>query len=162
MLEGRTYLERIASQLAGFEERWVSGGSPDSAERVDFRHVPDSVPGLGPMGGLRDALEASSTDLLLVVPCDMPYFHISIAEYLVHSWRDGDDVLLIEDEQGRRQPLCGLYARACLPVLTSRLARGLRKVADVSEDLRVRTVPLPGSMLPSTVLHNVNRPEDLP
>jgi molybdopterin-guanine dinucleotide biosynthesis protein A len=161
-LGGRTYLERIASQLEGFEERLLSGGDSGLAATVGFRHVPDSVPGLGPLGGLRDALSAASSDVLLVVPCDLPYFRGDVADALVRAWRDGDDALVLSDADGRLQPLCGLYALRCLPVLEARLARGERRAESLAEALHARVLPLPEAMRSEPVLHNVNRPEDLP
>ncbi len=173
-LEGRTYLERIAAELSGFDERLVAGGAPDLAASVGFRPVPDSVPGLGPLGGLRDALAACASDVLLVVPCDLPFFRRALADFLVRAWEagsaggegiegsGGDDALVVRDGDGRLQPLCGLYAKRCLDAVEARLARGERRVSDLAADVRVRAVDLPAELRGTPVLHNVNRPEDLP
>lgn len=65
---GRSLLAHACAtlQAAGATSVIVSGRYPDYAA------IPDTQPGLGPLGGLASVIEAVPDGVLLVVPVDMP------------------------------------------------------------------------------------------
>jgi molybdopterin-guanine dinucleotide biosynthesis protein A len=63
---------------------------------------------------------------------------------------------------GRRNPLCALYRRDCLPAARACLAAGRRRMDDLLDRLNVRAVA-PEDALPAPLARavlNVNTPED--
>jgi len=79
---GRDLLHHMLDLLvrAGCDQCLVSG------DRPGLPHVPDRIPGRGPLGGLASVLSASPRlygDLLLIVPVDMPLLRATHLRQLV-------------------------------------------------------------------------------
>ena len=70
-LDGIPYIQRIANQLGDFRERILSGNSKELSQSIGFRHVPDLFPDCGPMSGIYSALQASTSDAVFFVACDV-------------------------------------------------------------------------------------------
>ena len=122
-------ISRLAGQLESFPELWISANDPKVAQGLPGRLVRDRCPGLGPLAGLQAVLEQSGRPYVLCVACDMPGFCRELALAMLEEFPPEADALICADSTGRRHPLCGIYARSTLPVLTRRLKVG---------DLRMR------------------------
>jgi molybdenum cofactor guanylyltransferase len=73
-LDGKPMAARIivAAILAGAAEVLAVGGNRAELEAQGWRYVPDAWPGEGPLGGLITALDAASSDTVVVLACDHP------------------------------------------------------------------------------------------
>ena len=158
--ERRTFLSRLEEALQGFDEKFLSTRDPALAEHTAFRPILDRVPGRGPLEGLCCALSACRSDALLVVACDMPLFSAGLAQALIDA-APGLDALVCRDRTGRIHPLCGVYTKACLPVVERLLETGDLRVRQVLEQTHSGTLDLGDTAFPDTVLTNVNTPEQL-
>lgn len=128
-------------------------------ESRGLRLAVDGAPDLGPLGGLRAALEAATTDWVLLLACDMPTAEAAVAALLCAE--PGTDQVLYFEHEGPDEPLpeplCALYHRDVLPAVEAALARGRRRMISFWPDVRRRALRPPGS----AAFHNVNTPEDL-
>ena len=128
-------------------------GSFEKYGSLGFSIVSDREAGLGPLEGIRSALEHSVADWNLIVACDMPYLKPKLLAGLLGEaeLRDADCFM----PEG--QPLCAVYHRRCLPVIEAALKNGIRKVRQALGSLDV------GLYETAEVLcfQNMNRPEDL-
>src|SRR5437016_6371717 len=82
VVDGGTILERQLAVL--------------SAVAIDVRVIrreDDLVPGCGPLGGLHAALTGATSDVVLVVACDMPYITAPFAAYLLSLAADAEIVV---------------------------------------------------------------------
>lgn len=80
--------------------------------------LPDYRPGLGPLSGICSALIHSSTDLIVVVACDMPFLRPELIDYLLEH-ADRADAVVPLDAQGYLQPLAAVYRKSCLKTALS-------------------------------------------
>ncbi|MGM9521087.1 MAG: molybdenum cofactor guanylyltransferase [Oscillospiraceae bacterium] len=158
-LDGLTYIERIAASMSGLDECLLSVAPGSSLHLEGFTNVEDVYPEMGPMGGLYSSLATAKSSALLVAPCDTPLFSKQLAQYIIGEVKQEDDILLVEDE-GRVQPLIGIYSRRCIPVMERQILAGDLRMRSLAENLRLRTIPLPPYISSRTLL-NINSENDV-
>lgn len=120
----------------------------------------DAVPGLGPLGGIYTALRACRSGGVLFAPCDLPFYSPQVGEACRANFtgREGAVVLTLA---GRPEPLCGIYAKGCIPVMEEFLRAGGRRVRDVLARLEVVYLPAEEFGLGAECFTNVNTPAEL-
>jgi len=155
----------VAEQVRAAAGSVVLVGSPAKYAHLGLQVIADSVSGAGPLAGLTAALQHTKAESNLVVACDMPYVTSEFLSFLLAAASRRDpDILLPVDRKFRPQPLCAVYARRCRPAIDSALTKGLRKMTDAFETLRVLRMPHAeyGSYDRRGLLFaNLNTPEDL-
>lgn len=153
----RPLVLHVVDQLRGrFREVLVSANDPAAYAFTGLPVVRDREPGQGPLMGIASALEASRSDTLFVVACDIPEVDLPLARRLLAEASQYDCVVprlgpdLLE-------PLFAVYRRSALPAIREALAAGERKIRRVFPRLRVRTVDAGDEAR----LENLNAPADL-
>ena len=104
-------------------------GDPERYASLGFPVVPDNQAGLGPLGGIEAALKASPSAWNLIVACDMPALDAALLESLFTA-ATGFDCAVPQHPDGRLEPLCAVYNKACHPAIAAALAAGIRKVTE--------------------------------
>lgn len=127
-LQDGTMLEHITRQLDLFPERWLSANDPVLGIGFPGDTIADIYPGCGPLAGIHAVLSKMNKPWVLCVSCDMPRFSRELAAAMLAAFPPQADALICVDGTGQTHPLCGIYARAALPVL-ERASAG-RKPAD--------------------------------
>ncbi len=125
------------------------------------RVVPDVVAGAGALGGIYTALEATVTDRVIVLACDMPFVTTPFLTHLIEC-PDDADVVIPRDEKGRH-PLCGVFHRRIAPAIRKRIDAQTLRVEDalVTFDVReIGTSEVARFDRDGRLLFNVNTPED--
>lgn len=153
ILKGSSFAARIAAEFASFPEKLWLGG-PRMAAPEGFRWAPTSPAGIGPLGALCGALEASRRSLVFAAACDMPLLRAEAA-LLLQAHLEDADIALFETARGP-EPLCALYRKSCLPVLRDQIAAGDYALRHLTERLTCVRLPAPHP----EQLTNVNTPEE--
>ena len=163
VVAGRTILEHQVAELSQItDDLLLVGGPAPSVKLTGVRHVPDLVPGCGPLSGLHAALSAALAPAVVVVACDMPFVPAPLLRYFLTlvNGPDRPDLVVPRTEHGYH-PLCAAYTRACLEPITRRLADGRLRVDGLFEDVRVRVVARDAIAAfgdPDRLLANLNTP----
>ncbi len=127
--------------------------------------VIDEETGLGPLGGIAAALEASPTERCLVVACDMPFLSRALLEHLIELSRAHDEALsVVPETREGLHPLHAVWRRSLLPEVRARLARrrlALHELLEAVPSLRVAEDELRRYDPALVSLENVNTPADL-
>src|SRR5436190_7933001 len=111
---GKTLVERAATTLSQVSTRVAVVGDV-VATTVSWKVVPDVPSGTiarGSIVGLYSALYHSKADWSAILACDLPFASSELFLYLISQIPTTDDnvgALLLEQPDGRLQPLCGLY-----------------------------------------------------
>ncbi len=121
---GKTLLRYIAGELGFFSEKILSAQQASLLPGADWRLVPDLRPGCGPLAALESVLTAMRADAALCVACDLPFFTRELAERMLRALREEADCLVCRDETGCVHPVCAIYRRRILPVVSERLQAG--------------------------------------
>jgi molybdopterin-guanine dinucleotide biosynthesis protein A len=132
------------------------------------REVHDPVAGEGPLRGLATALAASSTELLVCIPVDMPLLGPDQIRYAASTLLAYPDALAVmwmrstapPDPINRVEPFPLAARRAFAPTVLRHLAATQRSLHGLAADPAVRTLVAP-SEWPPEVWTNLNTPDDL-
>ena len=158
VVDGRTILATQTAVLSDVaSDLMLVGGATRTGVPDSVRHVPDLVPGCGPLSGVHAALSAARHDATLMLACDMPFVSAPLLRYLL-SLADGADVVVPKTERGYH-PLCAVYTRACIEPAARRLAGGQFKLAELFDEMRVHVVTADALSAfgdPDRLLANVN------
>jgi molybdopterin-guanine dinucleotide biosynthesis protein A len=139
---GRTILEYQRDELATLTDDIMIVGhrSGPSGGRAlpGLRAVADRTPGCGPLSGLQAALTEAREEVLALIACDMPLVTARfIAQLLAHAHEA--DAVVPRTKRGYH-PLCAVYTRGCLNVVSQHLKEGRLTMTALLEALRVRVV----------------------
>lgn len=150
-----TTLHRVCDQVVVISNR---------AAAYDFLQVPvypDLIPDRGPASGIHSALAHAQSDLVLVVPCDMPFLSEEMFRYIL-TCPDPGDACVIE-AGGIRNPLCGLYHRRILPVIQQEMLAGRHTPQYLLDRVKARTIVVSQelSFFTPQLLMNINSETDL-
>jgi molybdenum cofactor guanylyltransferase len=149
-LGGETLAERAFRVLTeACDEVIVVGKSADRLA-LPFPVLDDGSEQRAAIVGVAAALRLAPTELVVVLPTDMPWMTAAALRGLAAAAADAEAAV------PQTGPLPGAYRRAALPVLEQRIAAGELALRDALAALRVRHVALDPSLLA-----NVNTPGDL-
>jgi molybdopterin-guanine dinucleotide biosynthesis protein A len=179
MLDGESFLDRIAGQLAAVTRlvTIVGGkaealpasrippleGQPARPSGLTIHCVPDVYPEWGALGGVHAALSACSALWALVVACDFPFVTGELFTRLA-SLAPGFDAVAPIQSDGIPQPLCTLYrVEPCLARAEQLIKSGERKPVALLQSVATRWVSFDELRNLAGADHffdNVNTPED--
>lgn len=163
---GRRVIDRVvevAGQVCGQIVAVTSSGKGDLRLPEGVLVVADAFPGTGPLGGICTGLRRTSSDLAVVVGCDLPFLNARLLRFLLGR-ADGFDAVVPRLADGRAQPLHAVYRRACLREMEHQLAAGRLSIWRVLETLPTRYVgeeECRALDLDLLSFFNLNTPEDL-
>ena len=163
-LGGELFVGRVARALRAVAGRVRAVSSRHEGAALGFEVVPDVYEGRGALGGIHAALAACGAPWAAVVSCDLPFVTGDLLSRLA-SFRSGEmDAVAPVQPDGRRQPLCALYAREpCLRMTEDLIRAGELRPRALLGRVRTRWVDfgeledLKGS---ENFFRNVNTPED--
>lgn len=139
---GKTLVETVADVLSGvFDSTLVVVKDPAPFLRLEApgrRVVRDLRPEAHALGGVRSALAHAGTERVFVCACDVPFLDAGLVRALAGLGRGFDAVVPVWE--GRLQPLCAVYARACAPAMDRLLARENPRVREIFGSVRTRVV----------------------
>jgi molybdopterin-guanine dinucleotide biosynthesis protein A len=122
--------------VVGSPRRYAKLGLHTIADEVQVHSMPDST-GYGPLAGIVTALGATRSPWNLILACDMPYLSAKWIDWLLsRALRSRGEAVVPRTERGI-EPLAAVYRRECGAQIAAAFARGVRKVSDVIEELRV-------------------------
>jgi len=137
VVDGRTILDRQIDELSAVTHDILLVGGRTAHPRAHL--VADRWTGCGPLAGLHAALSESRHSTVFVVGCDMPYVSAPLVRYLLEQADDADAV--VPRTETGLHPLCAVYTRGALPVVSRHLANTQLKMLDLIAELRTRVVP---------------------
>lgn len=111
----------------------------------------------GPLYALSHVMQRVESDWYFIIAADMPYVNAAFIAVLSAHISDDFDAI-IPTEQGKWQPLAGLYHRRALPKAMAALERNRRSMKALLEEVRVSFIP----MNDTKIFKNINYVEDWP
>jgi len=150
-LEGETLAERGFRPLReAFGTEPIAIGKGADALPLPFPVHDDGSEIRAPIVGVAAALRLAPTELVVVVPTDMPWVSAALLRSLAGAATSHDAAIV---ETG---PLPGAFRRSGLPVLERRIAAGELTLREAAAELGAAVVEADGAEL-----RNVNTPADL-
>lgn len=154
LLGGRTLLDRAIEGARRWSDRIViAARDGDQVGATDYEVLLDPPSVGGPLAGLVSARKLGR-ELVLTVPCDMPFLPADLAGRLRDAL--GDRGAALAASGGRVHPVCGLWRSDRLSELAGYLATGRRSVIGFSELLDYAAVEWE-----EAAFININTPAEL-
>jgi len=166
-LFGGRLIESPARALTSVLTEWaVFGGDPADLAFLGRPVLPDADGGQGPLDGIAAALRYYAPRPVLVVACDLPFVRPRHLRWLLAEAASVPGSTVVASEDGRAQPLCGVYDGSAVEPVESALRAGRRGVMPLVESLGARVLEYDPASSDSPVessgrwLSNVNSPAD--
>ena len=134
----------------------------DQVQVVGRDHLPDHLPGRGPLSGIATALAVSSTETNLILAVDLPLLTKDFLRYL-RLETERSRCPLVACKIGSHFPLCLGIRRSLLPKVEQRLATGDSSVygfIENSDSQIISESELRKCGFASSQFRNINTPED--
>ena len=143
-LVARTFVSVRADQL----------GDP---QRAAHACIADTLPDLGPIGGIHAALHAHSTAAWLVLACDLPFLDTATLQQLIAA-REPLRVATAfrSNHDGKPEPLCAIFEPSCRALIDARIAAGQQCPRDFLANAEVALLTLRNPQ----ALDNINTAEE--
>jgi molybdopterin-guanine dinucleotide biosynthesis protein A len=141
---------------AGAERVFCLGGDTDSLGRAGLEIHSDREPGQGPLAAITHALGLVSTEVLVVMACDLPNANAEAVIETVIALRHPYDAAM-PSVGGVPQYLHGAYRRSLAEVFGAALGRGELSLRAALTDVSVATV----AVADPASLADADHPEDL-
>jgi len=161
-LGGRPMIEHVIAALAPVTSRLAIIANSPVYDRLGYPVFADLNTGIGPLEAIRTALSNALTSRVVLVGCDLPFVTADLFKRLL-SISGNQQATVPVYADGKLEPLCAVYCREALAVVTNLISRGERKVSRLLDRVPTRLVPieelrdLKGSEL---FFQNINTPED--
>ena len=160
---GATLLDAVIARLAPQAAPLAlnAGGDPTRFSRFGLPVLVDPVPDQpGPLAGILAAMDwaaALGAARVLTVPCDAPFLPADLVARLAAS--DPARPAIAATQGGTDHPVVGLWPVALAPLVRAALARGERRVGDLTRATGALAVAFPPG--PPDPFLNLNTPADL-
>ncbi len=125
--------------------------------------IEDIYPGCGPLGGIHAALSETKTELNLMLSVDMPLMSPQFLKWLAEQAGTAQEMIVVPDAAGGRQPLCAIYRRGALGAVEEALKKGDYKIARLFAQVPTRVVKeseIVAAGFSAIIFQNVNTPEE--
>lgn len=161
--EGRPLIEHAAAVLRRIFTHVII--STNDIAKFSYLGLPcfaDTIPGIGPLGGIYTALSTARTHYIFTAACDMPNLNEGLIRdmaSLAHSY----DIVIPRTKDGY-EALHAIYSRACLPHIQRTIEAGRRRIVDFFEDVSIRHIEEDEIRQfgdPSRIFFNINYSDDL-
>lgn len=144
VLRGEPLVARVA-RLVGTvtNEVIISGPAHLASLAHEARVIPDSAPGLGPLGGLATAFGRATHDLVFIAACDMPFLvpglmREMLSQLAAHAELDA---VIVSQHHGREHLHAALRRQTVLPRIEEQLSTGTLAIHQLMARLRTLTIP---------------------
>jgi len=158
-IDSQSLFQRVSLALGQVcRQLQIAGERPDLAS-AEIQAFADTHPGSA-LGGLHNALSNTTTEWILVLPCDLPYPSPQLLQVLL-AQRNGVQAVIPRTCYGA-EPLIACYHRSILPLVEKLITQGKLRLTELLDRLQVCYLGEPD--LPAgwrRALTNLNRPQDL-
>jgi len=139
VFRGKPLVQYSIDLLSLFCDRILISSNNPAYNSFGYELVADQIAGAGPMGGIAACLGKSSTELNLVLSCDMPLADPVIFQTLLKL--SGDFTFVVPlDDIGRAEPLCAVYKKDSLLIMQKQLAVQSYRMTELYKNAPVRLV----------------------
>ena len=142
IIGGKTVIERVLARLSRIVNTIIivtADGKNHLMPLPDARFVADVYPGKGPLGGIYSGVSTSSTDLNIVVACDMPFLSTDLLQHMLEL-APGFDAVIPRTRESLFEPLHAVYSRNCLPVIKSHVETWKLSIRAFLAEVKVRYI----------------------
>lgn len=155
--DGKIFIENIAEKFSPFVKEIIISTNSKEFNYLGFTVVKDIFPNHGPIAGIYSALKKSSSQLNIIVPCDMPFISLKLYIHLLQKM-DGAKIIY-PVFKGQIFPLNSIIHRETLPTLYTQLLSNDNKIRNLISIIKSRRIEIKNPEC-EKIFVNINTPED--
>lgn len=163
MFKGETLLARALQLCRAITNNVVIVG--DRTKFSPFAPVVEDIfPGCGPLAGIHAALQASETDLNVVLAVDVPFVTPALLQYLLVQARLSRALVTVPRAGNGLHPLCAVYRREFANLAEQALRESSYKIDKLFQAANTNVIEddvLQAAGFSPQLLRNLNTPEEL-
>lgn len=157
--DNKSMIEHVIQVLEVICEKIVIVGKCEGYDS-DITLLEDTVPKLGPVGGLETLLSSGIDTEYLVVACDQPLLTVELLQKLIKSTPSSNIRLFAFEGFKDINPFPGIYPSSLLSHVTNSIQKGLTAMHEMIQSCpNITWIPINQSE--ATLLRNINTPKDL-
>ncbi len=157
LIDGKPMIQHVIDTVKGVVENVIIITNNSAYEKFGFLVIPDEIKGKGPLGGIYTGLLHSTTQLNLVLSCDIPYVNASLLNLLV-SHSEGSDITIVKKDEVTHQ-LMGVFSKKCLIPFKNAIDNDELKLISLFKKQNLNVID--GSQYSSRLFTNVNKKDDI-
>ena len=151
---GRTLIEETVATLRRVTDDVIVVGSEAlRLPALEARVIRDRAPQLGPLGGIREALEATGSDLIYVTGTDVPFLSVDFVRHVLSYTTAAAPVV-----DGYVHTMAAAYPKALAKRANALISEGRMRPLHLLEQADFRRI-LPDELPELESLRGVNTPE---
>lgn len=159
LFEGKAMIQYVIEQMQPIFEKLVIVSNNPEYEKFGLEVIPDLIKDIGPAGGIYTALDHSEAKLNFMVSCDMPFVTQEAIAFIVKN-ADENQIVLLEN-QGKLEPLFGLYAKDCEAVWVQLIQQKKVKLQEMVSYFKLKIIPIENNeIFAASFFKNINTKED--
>ena len=159
LFEGKAMIQYVIEQMQPIFDKLVIVSNNPEYEKFGLEVIPDLIKDIGPAGGIYTALHHSEAKLNFMVSCDMPFVTQEAIAFIVKN-ADENQIALLEN-QGKLEPLFGLYAKDCERVWLQLIQQKTVKLQDMVSYFKLKIIPIENNeIFAASFFKNINTKED--
>ncbi|WP_367752290.1 molybdenum cofactor guanylyltransferase [Flavobacterium sp. WC2430] len=116
LYQGIPFIEHIIKAVLPFATEIQLITNTTDYDYLEYKKIKDIELDKGPIGGIYSALTHSSSELNLIVSCDVPLISTELLLELLEKHQENATVTVFADRE-RIHPLIGIYCKKVLPIL---------------------------------------------
>ncbi len=149
-------IERLLKEIPPQSEVAISLAKTSPTGYEDYKIIRDNYEDCGPIGAIATAFEETDAEVILFLPCDMPFINKESCILLFEAISSGEyDAALSSDEDGKIHPLFCAVKRTAFPLFKNAIEQKRFKLISLFTEMNTCYIPLT-----SAELININTEED--
>lgn len=160
LFRGKPLVQHVIDELSKvFSEIVIVSNNPDYTQ-FGLEVIPDTIKGVGPLGGILSGLKYSNSQWNFFTACDMPFISEKLIRSLNADKEDSDAVVPFHDL--RYEPLCAFYHKKVYGLFYQQALEGNYSLNKILSGLNVKKVNISEESLANdSVFENFNYRSDL-
>lgn len=157
MLNDKTFIQYSIDALKPLVSEIIIVSDTPEYDAFGLKRITDITKDAGPVSGIYSGLEASKTELNLILSCDIPLITSEVLQLLTNAIEDTSDIIQVESN-GKSMPLIALYKKTVKDTFKSFLEQGERRLRVAIKGCNYKNVVLDEAFQNATL--NVNTKEE--
>lgn len=154
LLNGKPIISHVIEAIRPLCSKVVISSNKQVYDFTGCEVWPDLYPVQAPMIGIYSCLERSSTDLNIVVSCDVPFVETALFSHLISNMEGSDIVVPVHD--GYLEPLCAIYKKKVASGLQQYIDRQNYRLFEFIENASHKRLEINASLFSPRIFMNLN------
>jgi len=159
--KGISLIQRTINEISALTNEIIISANSEKYSQFGHQTISDLHINIGPIGGINETLQKSSTDINIVSPCDMPFLKVELFEYLLSFCNMHTAIVPVFND--KVEPLTGIYSKKILPFIKNQITNKDYKILNLLKSANALFVPITKkqSFYSKIMFENINSKEDL-